>query len=375
MTEFLQLMESWEGWNPVRSKRTDPAALSRAVDLLENRAGWPSHKWEYMLREAITTSDFVNLFGQVLDREVLARYKIWVADWKAYFRVRTLRDFRTVYRHRVVGNDERLPEVAEKGEYLVAPVSECYDYYSLRKYGRQFDISWEAVINDYMGAFEDVPQRMANAAIRTEAFNATSTFVDANGPHASLFGAPIVDCTQNVTNLGALPLTIANLETTLELMSAQTDSQGEPISVVGVHLVVPPSLKYTAKQILTSSLKQWTEGAVGVPVPYPTTNVVADAGLILHVDPYIPVVDTSQNLNTWYVFADPSQGAAMEFGYLRGHETPEICMKSSDKVSIGGGAISPFAGDFATDNIFYRVRLVKGSTQLDPRFAYAQVSA
>jgi len=95
----------------------------------------------------------------------------------------------------------------------------------------------------------------------------------------------------------------------------------------------------------------------------------------LHVDPYIPVIDTSQNLNTWYVFADPSQGAAMEFGYLRGHETPEICMKSSDKVSVGGAALSPFSGDFATDNIFYRVRIVKGSTQLDPRFAYAQVSA
>ena len=62
----------------------------------------------------------------------------------------------------------------------------------------------------------------------------------------------------------------------------------------------------------------------------------------------------------------------MEFGYLRGHETPEICMKSSDKVSMGGGDLSAFSGDFATDNIFYRVRIVKGSTQLDPRFAYAQ---
>jgi len=354
------------------------AAIARALDLLENKQGLRPKMWAAKLEEAITTTDFPLIFGQILDREVLARYKVFVADWKSYFRISRLRDFRTVNRFKITGNDSRLPEVAEKGEYLVAPVGDGRYYYNLKKYGRQFDISWEATINDDMGAFEDIAPRMANAAIRTEAFNATSTFVSATGPHAGLFGAApaagIVDVDgQTVQNFGVLPLTIANLETTLELMAAQTDVNGEPIAVRGIHLVVPCSLEFTARQILTSGLKQWTEGAVGVPVPYPTTNVVSQVGIQLHVDPYLQVVDTSgTNDTTWYLFGDPSQGAAMEFGYLRGHETPEICMKSSDKVSMGGGAISPFEGDFATDNIFYRVRIVKGSCRLDPRFAYAQ---
>jgi hypothetical protein len=93
------------------------------------------------------------------------------------------------------------------------------------------------------------------------------------------------------------------------------------------------------------------------------------------VDPWLPIVDaTGYDNTTWYVFADPSQGAAVEFATLRGYEDPEICMKNSDKVTVGGGALSPFSGDFATDNIFYRVRMVYGFTQLDPRFTYAQVS-
>jgi len=327
------------------------------------------------LEEAITTSDFPSLFGYIIDREVLARYKAWVADWKAYFRIKTLPNFNTVRRHRIIGTDDRLPRVTEKGEYLVGPVSECYDYYNVEKYGRQFDISWEAIINDEMGAFDDIPERMATAVIRTEAFLATGTFVAATGPHTSLFGAALVDCGQTINNVGVLPLTIANLETTLELMAAQTDPNGEPISVRGIHLVVPTPLEFTARQILTSGLKQWTEGAIGVPVPYPTTNVVSQVGIQLHVDPYIQVIDTTlTDDTTWYLFGDPSQGAAMEFGYLRGHESPEICMKASDKVSVGGAAISPMSGDFATDNIFYRVRAVMGSVQLDPRFAYAQVA-
>jgi len=97
--------------------------------------------------------------------------------------------------------------------------------------------------------------------------------------------------------------------------------------------------------------------------------------LQLHIDPYLPIVDTTKGNATWYVFADPSQGAAMEYAYLRGHETPEICMKNSDKVTAAGGGLSPFSGDFATDDILYRVRDVFGSGQLDPRFAYAQTGS
>ena len=156
-------------------------------------------------------------------------------------------------------------------------------------------------------------------------------------------------------------------------MAAQTDVNGEPILARGVHLVVPPALEYTAREILTSSMQMWTQVAAGGAAPYPMTNVIPQMGLKLHVDPYIPIIDTSgDQATTWYLFADPSQGAAMEFGYLRGHETPEICMRDSNKVSTAGAPIGPFAGDFATDNIFYRVRQVMGSVQLDPRFAYSQ---
>jgi hypothetical protein len=104
--------------------------------------------------------------------------------------------------------------------------------------------------------------------------------------------------------------------------------------------------------------------------------VVSQIGMQLHVDPWLPIVDaTNYDDYTWYVFAEPSLGAAVEFSYLSGYEDPEVCMKASDKVTLGGGGnISPFTGDFATDNVFYRVRHVFGSTQLDPRYTYAQAA-
>lgn len=372
--EFLKLMEKWDGYTPVRN--ISEAQVANFVSLITNEKKMPSHQWEYLLKEVVTTSDFPNLLGFVIDREILTKYRAAVTDWKNYFKIGKLANFNTVRRHKVQGADDRLDEVAEKGEYLVTPMSDCYYYYNLKKYGKQFDISWESIINDIMNAFGDIPERFATAVIRSEAFKATGTYVAATGPHTSLFGAPIVDSCdgQSVTNLGSLALTVTNLETTMELMAAQTDVNGEPILARGAHLVVPPALEFTARSIMTSAFKMYTESAGGAAVAWPTSNVIPQMGLQLHVDPYIPIIDVSGNqATTWYLFADPSQGAAMEFGYLRGHETPEICMKNSDKVSVAGAPISPFAGDFATDNLFYRVRQVMNSVQLDPRFAYSQV--
>jgi hypothetical protein len=376
--EFLKLMENWDGYKGVRNVRFTEAQIAKTIALITNKEGLPAFKHEYLLKEAITTTDFPNLFGFVIDREVLARYKVAVADWKSYFRMKTLQNFNTVERHKVNGADERLPLVTEKGEYLVAEVSEGHYEYKIYKHGKQFDISWEAIVNDVLGAFSDIPERFANAAIRSEAFQATSTYSSATGPNALLFGAALVDAADGatITNVGALPLTIANLQTTLALMAAQVDVNGEPIGVMGKHLVVPPALEYTARAILTSALMQWTEVGGGGGIPVPTANITPQLGLQLHVDPYLPVLDVGGKGNTtWYVFADPSQGAAMEYGYLRGNETPEICMKNSDKVSVAGGALSPFSGDFSTDNILYRVRAVYGSGQMDPRFAYAQTGS
>lgn len=374
MSEFLTLMENWNGFKALPSLQVNEAAVAGVVDLVANRARYPLHRWEYLLKEVITTSDFPTLFGVAIDRQMLAAWKAIPEMWRPYTKVSTLSNFLSHERHKVYGNDSLLPEVPEKGEYYIADVGTGHYHIQLHKYGRQFDISWEATVNDWMNAFADIPQRFATAASRTISRGATSLYAAAAGPNPLLFGIGVADVDgQLITNRGVLPLTINNLQTTLALMASQTDPNGEPISVRGVHLVVPPLLEFTAKQILTSALMQQIAGAVALP----TTNVLPQMGIVPHIDPYLPVVDVSGNRNgTWYMFAEPSEGASIEMAFLQGHESPEICMKSSDKVAVGGGGlISPFEGDFATDNIFYRVRMVGGGTQLDRRYCYAQVSA
>jgi hypothetical protein len=330
----------------------------------------------------VGTGDFPTLFGALIDRELLANYKAVIPEWRNYVKAGSVPNFNTHEVHKVVGQDNLLPQVAEFGPYLEQPsVTGHYDRRVL-KYGRRFGISFESLINDSMGAFSDISARFLTAALRTESQLAAQSFCSAAGPSAALFGAPIADVDgQNVTNQGVLPLTIANLQTTLQLMALQTDVNGERISVRGVHLVVPPALEFTAMQILSSAYMQQVDtvgGANANPpafIPLPTSNVLPQYGIKLHVNSDLQVVDQTGTADTtWYVFADPSQGIAAGYDYLRGHEAPEICMKASDKVSVGGGAMGIMSGDFSGDEIAYRVRVIGGPWHGDPRYAYAQVA-
>jgi hypothetical protein len=63
------------------------------------------------------------------------------------------------------------------------------------------------------------------------------------------------------------------------------------------------------------------------------------------------------------------QGAVMNF--LRGHEAPEVVQRMSNKMSMGGAAVSQMDGDFDSDSMAWRIRHVLGGTQVDSRLTYA----
>lgn len=362
---FEEAMEGISGFltNRERGVSVPLARVTEAWDLIYNntyrgRTLLP-HEREFLIREALTTSDFPLLFGDVLDRQVLAAYKAVDPVWKAFTKMSTVKDFKDAYRFAITGGDQYLARVGEKGEYLASERTE--DKYTLNvlKYGRQFDVSWEVLINDDLGALKDTPERFARAAVRTEHRLVTNAYAR----NAVLYVAG--------RNVGAGALTIANLETGVAAMRAFQDANNEPIMNNPIFLVVPPGLEFTGRQILSSAVKQWVElGGAGGPLPYPTTNVIAQVGLQLKVDPYLAIYGGADLATQWYLFADPKDIAALEAAHLQGYERPEICMKASDKVSIGGGDVGPLSGDFATDNVFYRVRLVFGVTRLDWRATY-----
>lgn len=322
----------------------------------------------YQLREALTTSDFPNLFGDILDRQVLAHYQEAPQTYRNYVHISTVSDFRQVKRFRVDGSEGVLSAVAQQAEYPESKLVDAKYTYQVQKYGRRIPFAWETMINDDLNALNDIPFRFGKAARRSEEKFATQLFASSSGPLSTLYTAgnknQVKTANGAVTNNPAL--SINGLQDAFTVLFKQVDQDGEPIHIEAVELVVPPALFIIAENILNST-QLWLNENGGTTNSRMISQNWMKGMVRLNKNPYLPIVDTTSGATAWYLFASPANGRpALEMGFLRGHETPELFMKQPNAVRIGGGPINPQDGDFDTDSLQYKIRHVFGGTQLDP---------
>lgn len=385
--DFLETIESiqaerasvatlFDGDQRVRGLvRTTPAYLHRLAEAAALVAGvLAGTKPTYLLEAALSTSDFPLLFADILDRQVLAAYREWTPTWPAIAQRRTVRDFRSVKIYPpAYGADARLVEVAQLAEYPESTITEqAATTLSVKKYGRRIGFSWEAMINDDLDQLKNIPERFARAARRTEQLAITELYVDASGPHATLYSGG----NANIVTSNP-PLSIAALQTAMTVLAAMKGENGEPIMVETVTLVVPPALEITARNILNAlQLELTTAGGVRDGGSGEQRLIVQNwmrNKLTLVVDPYIPVTASSANGNTsWFLFANPSEGRpALTIAFLRGHEEPEIFIKDPNARRAGGGPADPMDGSFENDSVDYKVRHVLGVARISSKVTVA----
>lgn len=341
-------------------------AMKLVADVYRGRRGM------HYFREAMTTSDFPNLFGDILDRQVLASYREAPATWANYVKRGRVRDFRTVKRFGVYGADQVLsPIVGQKGVYGYEEINEDVPYsYAVAKYGRKLRFAWETMMNDDLDALKDGPERLGRAARRTEEKFAAQLFVDASGPHASFYttGNKNRIHTENGVAVANPPLSVAGLQMGLEVLSKQVDQNNEPIVIDTVELVYGPALEVTVQNILNALTIEATETG-GTSARKLTIQNWMKTTFRPNRNTYIPIVASTANGNTsWFLFANPDNGRpALEMGFLLGHEEPEIFMKTPNQVPVGGGSEDAMNGDFESDAIEYKARHVFGGTRMDPK--------
>src|SRR4249920_288948 len=233
-------------------RRSDPRyerSFMEASELFESVIS--GRRPMYILQEAMSTSDFPLLFGDVIDRAMLGRYNDWPSAWAAVARRNTVRDFRTVKRFVTDGGEAILTTVDQGAAYPEASITEGSYTYSVKKYGRRIPFLWEDFINDDLEALRDMPERLARAARMSEERFVTALYAVSTGPNATFFHA-----TNNLNLLAAgagSALSTASLQTAFGLLWAQKDKDGNPIYTSNVSLVVPPQLAVTARNILNAT--------------------------------------------------------------------------------------------------------------------------
>lgn len=318
--------------------------------------------------EAMSTSDFQLLFGDIIDRQLLANYQLRQTQWRQVARRGTVRDFRTVKRFILNGGQAVLDEVKQTEEYDAAKLTDGDYTYAVKKFGRRLPLSWETLINDDLDAFRDLPQRLGAAAAMSEDKFWTTLFASSAGPNSTFFSSG------NGNVVASNPtLSMSGLQAGMNTLAAQKDSDGNPIYIEAMYLVVPPALEVTANNILNATeLIAATGGGPGTGQDQLRVQNWMQNRVRPVVNPWLPIVDTTHGGTAWYLFADPGAGRpSMEVGFLMGHEQPELFQKSPNALRVGGGLAAPEDGSFETDTVDWKVRHVFGGTLMDPKVAVA----
>ena len=317
------------------------------------------------VRESMTTSDFPYLMGDVLDRMMLARYREQPQTWRSYVKVaRPLRDFRSVRRVAADGLEGVYDETGEEAEVQYGSMSETNYTYAPKKYTKAARLSFEAIMNDDLGAFDEIPDRLGRGGRRSIHKFVTGLYVDASGPKSSFFtGSNVVS--------GNPAFSVDALGTAIKTITGFTDSGGDPIAVDGVTLVYPPALHVSVQNVLNALTVDVSEdGGTSNQVVRVNNWMVRNLNAVM--DPYIPIVASTANGSTsWFLFADPNAGRpAVEVGFLAGFEEPQLYQKLGNTMRVGGG-IDQMAGSFETMSHEYKGVMAYGGSTMDAKAAVA----
>ncbi|PZR55229.1 hypothetical protein DNL40_02340 [Xylanimonas oleitrophica] len=319
------------------------------------------------LVESLSTSDFPYLLGGVFDRVLMASYGSLPSTWATFAGRTTVRDFRPKELVDLLGGRSILDPVGEGAEYPARKLTEGKYTLKVAKRGARIPLTWEMIINDDLDAFRDLPQRLAQGAVETEDFLATSLLVGSGGINTSFFKSA------NGNAVAHDPLTGENLDKAITAIGQRRDSDNRPISVPSFTLVVGPGLETQANRILQATELRFTDQNGQTTV---TSNYMAGK-VKLAVNPWLPVIDRSATAaSSWFLVPTPGQAReALTLGFLRGHETPDLRVKADTGSRVGGGLIAPEDGSFDDDTIQYRVRHVVGAAHVDPKATYASDGA
>jgi len=313
--------------------------------------------------EALTTSDLPTLLEPAINRKVRETYEGIPSTWDKIANKELVDDFRLQEVVRTVFNDGTilptnvgksfysggLPKIGELGEYPTISLSASGISYKIGKSGVKAALSWEAIINGRsISILERFYTEFARRAAKQNGFEVYGQFVSGSGFTPWITGAAN-DATLNAnagyaTPVNA-PLSIAALKAALAQAYTHVQDGQRLASPPVFELVVPPSLELSAREILSITEVSTTSGGVTTK----TANPV-DGKFDLVVGDEITQINSGAGAY-WWIQPKPGtyEDGNVSLAFLRGHETPEVFVKSTT-------VSSPLDGDFDHDDVQTKVR-------------------
>lgn len=313
------------------------------LDLARARANVSSSERnpDVIMRAAHTTSDFPIIMEQTGQRILLERYQAAPPTFTAIARRRNLRDFRPTSLLRV-GDFPTLKPYLEDGEIKSGTIGEGKETVSLGSFGRRLSLTRQVIINDDIGAFDEVFGSIGTmiAQFENAFFYSVKAQNSGAGPRLS-DGKTVFHADHGNLAPSGGSMSVPLIGNGRAAIRKQKNMEGQVMNLRPATLLVGPDTETLAEQ-LTSPLQ-----------PQQAGNVNPFAGR-LNVVPEGSVPDYS-----WELYADPAQAPVWVYGSLADAPAPRLMTKES----------------WTTDGIGFRVTYDFYADAIDYRGAYRNPGA
>lgn len=277
------------------------------------------------LQAGFSTLSVSSILEAVANKSLLAGYMEIDQTWREIAQVVSVVDFKDHKAYRLL-DDMEYEELSPTGEIRHGKVSDETITRSADTYAKMFALTRKSIINDDLGAFDDLRNRIGRGAAKK--FN--NVFWTAFINNSSFFTTALTNYVEGATtNLGTDGV---GLGLGVKAFRKMTSPSADGTKRIGndltpAILLVPPELEANAENLY----KNMNLGSVKV----------GDANI--YANKYRPVVQnrlsqstfTGYSTTAWYLFADPRNAAPMWAAFLNGNETPTVESAEADFNTLG----------------------------------------
>lgn len=307
-----------------------------------------------IVNAALSTSDFGKLLANVAGKSLRQGYEEAPATHVAWTADREVTDFKP-QTLALLSSAPDLMLVPEGAEYKRGALSDSASEFTLATFGRIVSLTRQAIINDDLGAFTNLPAAFGAAARRLEADRVYALLTSASNLsdgaplfHASRGNLAAAGAALSVSAIGAARAAMRRIR---GVAPGGSDKVGAYIDPQPRFLLVPVALEAEAESIINSlvDFRQWGMGNG------PNQQLAWVKSLTVVADPRLDAISET----AWYLATAPSQIEGITRAYLQGEDRPYL--EEND--------------EFVRDAISYKTRLDFAAGVVDPRGLYKNPGA
>jgi len=300
----------------------------------------PIHRTD-IIKRALSTDDFDNILSDAAQKSLYDGFEKadeTYAEWCDTTGV--LNDYKAHQFSRASEAPSLQPKNHEGGEYEYAAMSDTKESVTASDYGIIVPFTKGAMVNDDLGALEDIRMKLGESAARKWG---DLVYAVLSGGTALTMGDGVALFHASHSNYvtGATAFSVANLNTAYAAMATQKDLQGiQNLNIRPQYVLCAHAMKGTVEQILVQT-QPVVVGSAATPAvnPFPLTPI------------YESRLDTADS-TAWWLAA--RKGKTVKLFTLNGQLMPNLASKV----------------DWTTDNIDFKCDISGAAKAMDYRGLY-----